>query len=132
MPDNCRYCGLPMHAEGSCLENVNKMPDKDLKDLCEASQDGRLKKQMPDRVGEILKSLKEYGWEHGSSGITIAQAKSELLKVVCEEVEKMKKECKICRGEDITCQFCEAIAAYNKGISDVIEAMERLFVKEIA
>ena len=123
MPDNCRYCGLPMHAEGSCLENVNKMPDKDLKDLCKATQDGRLKKQMPDRVRECLINLlgitidNEHRvelLEHKKDDI--AQAKSALLKVVCEEIRKSLK------GYDTE----------SEEVKLVIEAMEILFGKEIA
>jgi len=87
---------------------------------------------MPDRVEECLINLlgitidNEHRvelLEHKKDDI--AQAKSELLKVVCESLPEKK-------FDDITLAEKHRCEGYNKAIDDVIEAMERLFGKEIA
>lgn len=83
---------------------------------------------MPDRVGVILKGIYEAGEYHKAAKSTekykkkdIDQARSELLKVVLEEVNKANK-----RYGDKVAHY-EYWDGFNQAIDDVIEAMERMF-----
>jgi len=80
---------------------------------------------MPDRVGEVLRKIWEDIQDERNGSETLAEAKSELLKVVCESLPEKK-------FDDITLAEKHRCEGYNKAIDDVIEAMERLFGKEIA
>ena len=104
----CRYCGLPHVGEGSCLANVNKMPD---------------------RVEKELRWIYNIGRTDGTAGIyqartAITQARAELLKVILECVppkETDKADTHFEVGWTIGYASCR---------SQVIEAIERIFGKE--
>ena len=91
--------------------------------------------KMPDRVRELLNSLiqdcQDMDKDLDFVNLSVTQARSALLKVVLECVpEEEKYNGCDCEG-DGECSCSGRVSGHNSCRSQVIEAMERLFRKEI-